>query len=267
MSAIEPEDASTPGEPARCDSVADVARLSSAPVHQPAAHIGGSEAKDPGAGAAFSELRWVGQVKTNTETRTIRITEAQRRRERLLRDPKVRSWYQDSRRKSAVTADVRLRRLGLLCEELGIESPVELAAKDADAIATILGDHADRMLEAGRAPGYVDTVLKMARSWLRHCNPDLKLRPLRVKDADIPVSLLNERVPEGEELRELLASGNPKARVIKALINSGFRPGAIGNYDGTDGLTVGDLPDLQSTPTGFAFSRRPPMGVGRPQLS
>ena len=242
-----------------------VARLKQNPAHMPAAC--GSEAKGPGAGVAFSELRWASTEKTRTESKTIRITEAQSRCERLLREPKVRSWYQDSHRKSAITADVRLRRLGLLCEELGIKSPVELAAKDSDVISTILGDHADRMLEAGHAPGYVTTVLKMARSWLRHCNPDLNLRPLRIKDADIPVTLLNERVPEGEELRELLASGTPKARVIKSLINSGFRPGAIGSYEGTDGLKIGDLPDLESTPTGLAFSRRPSMVVIRPQLS
>jgi len=225
----------------------------------------GSEAKGLNESIAFSELR-SGMEKTKTEIRTIRTTHSQSRRERLLREfPKVRSWYQDTRRKSVITADVRLRRLGLLCEELGI-SPMDLAAKDPDTIADILGDYADRMLEAGHAPGYVDTVLKMARSWLRHCGIKLE-RALKVKDADIPVTLLNERVPEGEELNELLASGTMKARVIKALLASGIRPGAIGNYQGTDGLRLGDLPDLESTPAGIVFRRHPAMVVVRPQLS
>lgn len=188
------------------------------------------------------------------------------KRQRLLDDPDIRRWHQGLGRSSPITADVRLRRLGLLCEQLSM-SPKELIAKDGATITDILDDAVTMMDQKGYAPSYVKSTVTAAKSWLAHFGVQTTRR-IRVRDADIAVTLKDEKVPERDELAELLLLGSLKARSIKQLLaKSGIRPGVVGNYKGTDGLRVGDLPDLALTTSGATFHRRPALVIVRAELS
>lgn len=214
--------------------------------------------------------------KTETEPITRTTPFRKGRHTQLLDNPDIRRWYERLRRSSPVTADVRLRRLGLFCENAHM-SPIELAAKDPRTATDILDDEVTRMLgegyapgpskTIGYAPGYVKSTVTAVKSWLSYWDVSLT-RKIRVPGADDPVTLADEKVPERAELVEILSLGGLKARVIKQLVaKTGIRPQVVGNYSGTDGLKLGDLPDLALSSSKAYFQIHPPMVVVRRPIS
>ena len=52
-------------------------------------------------------------------------------------------------------------------------------------------------------------------------------------------------MPNAEEISEMFnRSSLRESAIISLIAKSGLRPQVIGNYNGTDGLKIGDLPDL-----------------------
>ena len=97
----------------------------------------------------------------------------------------------------------------------------------------------------GYAPDYTQGILKGLKSWLKHNARELK-RDVKIKDLGVPVTLAEETVPEPAQLQEVLSAGTTRAKVSASFIAfSGLRPEVLGNSDGTKGLVLGDLPDLE----------------------
>ena len=188
------------------------------------------------------------------------------RRQALLSDEDIRRWYNNLKRASEITADVRLRRLGKYCEEIRMQ-PKELVEKDPQIVTDILDDKITRMEEQGYASGYINGTVTAVKSWLAHFGIHTTRR-LKIKNAYIATTLQNEKVPEVEELSQMLLRGTIRARTLKQLMaKSGIRPQTIGNYKGTDGLILRDLPDLAITPQGCRFLKHPAMLIVRPSIS
>ena len=58
-------------------------------------------------------------------------------------------------------------------------------------------------------------------------------------------TIANERVPSKEELARIMRKATSRGRVAIAIMAfSGLRPESLGDYEGTDGLRLGDLKDL-----------------------
>ena len=56
---------------------------------------------------------------------------------------------------------------------------------------------------------------------------------------------MDERVPTNEELSKILRKVSPRGRVsISLMAFSGLRPETLGSYERDEGLTLGDLEDL-----------------------
>ncbi|EQD32626.1 integrase/recombinase, partial [mine drainage metagenome] len=71
-------------------------------------------------------------------------------------------------------------------------------------------------------------------------------------------SLARERVPTPEELQKVLENLTSRGRVIGLFLSdSGVRPGVLGSYGGQDGLTLGDLPELELRADSVAFGTTP----------
>ncbi|EQD53020.1 integrase/recombinase, partial [mine drainage metagenome] len=59
-------------------------------------------------------------------------------------------------------------------------------------------------------------------------------------------TLINERVPSKEELSRILKKATSRGKVsISIMAFSGFRSETLGNYEGTDGLRLGDIKELK----------------------
>jgi site-specific recombinase XerC len=185
---------------------------------------------------------------------------------RRLGDPEIRRWYDNLARGSPITADHYLRSMYVFAQKNKIE-PKALPKMAEARLHRALLDFVGAEERRGLAGSSVATYVKAVKSWLEFHGRRVD-RPVRIKDATKTPTLSNERVPTQEELRRVLAIATPQQQAgISFLAFSGLRPEAVGNYLGTDGLRVGDLPDLKVAGSKVAFERTPAMVVVRSELS
>lgn len=184
----------------------------------------------------------------------------------LLDDEDVRRWYENVSRGSKVTADVCFRRLGNFCESHDIV-PRELASMSDREIHNLLMDYVTSAEKKGYAGSYISSTMKALKSWLTYNRREIRVK-IKIKGVDDTPSLKNERVPTRDELRSILLSGDKKARVACILVaHSGLRIKTLGNYEGEDGLRVGDLPEMKVDADSVDFEQIPALVIVRKELS
>jgi integrase len=187
------------------------------------------------------------------------------KRERLS-DPDVRRWYTNLERGSPTTASNYLRSLGGFARRTAL-SFQQIAALSEKNAHQVLLDFVSEEEKRGVAGSSVQTYVKAVRSWFLFHGTKVD-RPIRIRGAEQTPTLRNERVPTQEELRRILLAASRQQRVAVALMAfAGIRPQVLGNYRGTDGLTIGDLPDLTLKGKTAHFRQTPGMVVVRPELS
>ncbi len=212
----------------------------------------------------------VGKKLTYEQRQTItakqhRIT----KKDSLLSNKDIRRWYDNLARSSIVTADVRLRKLSLFCENNKITPMelVELGQKDSRAVADLIEDSITTMEKKHNAPQYIKAIVTAVKSWLHHFDIEVK-RKIRIANADSTPSLVNERVPDETELKELFNRANLRTGAIMALIGkAGLRPEVLGKHDASDGLMIKDLPELNIVLGIARFQVIPPKVIVRKSLS
>lgn len=191
------------------------------------------------------------------------------KRDVMLSDRDVKRWYDNLARGSRNTAEVAMRRLSLFCEQNKV-SPVELVRlgrRSRKALEDLIQDHVTRMEKEKNSPGYIAGVLKGVKSWLSHNEVELKRR-IRVRNADSTPTLSEERVPTRDEMKAILAYGDERVKAAVGLVSqAGLRLESLGSESGTDGLTIGDLPEAVVKDGKVSFKRVPTMVVVRPELS
>ncbi|MDE1767146.1 MAG: hypothetical protein KGI27_12875 [Thaumarchaeota archaeon] len=188
---------------------------------------------------------------------------------RLLEDEDIRRWYENLRRGSKLTADVRLRRLHLFCKQHDT-SPQDLVSSGKEntrKLEDLLHDCVSEMESKGYAPGYIDNTMKAIRSWLSYNYIELK-RKIKIANATIPLTLQNEKIPSKQELKDILNAATRRGRAsISLMAFAGLRPQVLGKDDGSDALRISDITDLVMGQNKMHFKRIPAMILVRPALS
>ncbi len=175
-------------------------------------------------------------------------------------------WYRNVARGSQITADVYLRRLGNLCAGHKT-TPGGLVSMTAEERRDFLADLVSEMEDAGRAGTYIMSSLRALKSWLAFNGLAVQHR-IKVRQAYATPTLEKERVPTPEELRRIFLAASPRERCAAVLMaHAGLRPEALGNYLGTDGLRLGDLPELRVKGRHTTFDTVPTPVVVRASLS
>ena len=183
----------------------------------------------------------------------------------LLEDDDVRRWYENTGRGSPASAEISLRNLGNFCQNNHI-TPKQLASKSVPEIEDFLMDYVS-VAQKKHAGSYIHNTIKIVKSWLAHNGIQLR-RKIKITGAHATPTLKNERTPTGEELKRIFLSGSKQARAACALIaHAGLRLETLGFYTGSDGLVIGDLPELRVKENEVSFEKIPTMIVVRWNLS
>ena len=191
---------------------------------------------------------------------------AKRKFDRIEITPELKRWYNSSKRGSEITADVNLRRLEAFCSIVKIDPHGMLEMPDKE-LTDLIDDFVTKMENNKFTPNYISSILKGVKSWLAYNNKSLT-RKIKVSDAGIPKTLKNETVPTQEELKRIFQAGDPRERACSILMaHSGLRPESIGDYKGDDGLTVGDIPEMEITNGEVKFTKIPAIVNVRGEIS
>jgi hypothetical protein len=184
----------------------------------------------------------------------------------LLKDKELRRWYDNVARGSVITADIYLRRLGGFCKDFN-QTPKGLLKMKEKELYNLLLDAISDLEQKGHAGSYQQSILKAVRSWLNF-NGKTITRKIKIKGAYETPSLAKERVPTQPELKKIFLAGNNQQRAACSLLaHSGLRIQVLGNYKGTGGLKLGDLPGLKVQDKSIEFEQIPLQIVVRPGLS
>ncbi|WP_157926501.1 hypothetical protein [Candidatus Nitrosotalea okcheonensis] len=212
----------------------------------------------------------VGKKLTHEQNQTITAKQNKiTKKDNLLSNKDIRRWYDNLARSSIVTADVRLRKLSLFCEN-NKTTPfeiVKLGQRDSRAVADLIEDSITTMEKQHKAPQYIKAIVTSVKSWLHHFDIEVK-RKIKIANADSTPSLANERVPDDIELKELFNRASLRTGAIMALIGkAGLRPEVLGKHDASDGLMIKDLPELDIVLGIARFQVVPPKVIVRKTLS
>jgi hypothetical protein len=178
-------------------------------------------------------------------------------------------WLRNVRRGSPVHAEIVRRQLGRLCELLSTtpEGMVKQAKNNKKGFQDSLEDLVAQLEAEGKSPGYIIGLLKAVRSWLRY-NDVALMRGIKVSNRNATPTIENEQVPTQAELARILRTSPPRIRLAEALMAfADLRPESIGNFDGTDGLTLKDFPELRIDDRQATFEKIPTMVAVRSSLS
>jgi len=185
---------------------------------------------------------------------------------RLLVDKDIARWYDNLAEGSKVTPKVYLRQLDNFCRQMKT-TPKELLTKNEGELHAMIIDFISSWKKAGHAGSYTHGMVKSVKSWLAHNGIRIN-RPIKIRGSQETPTLRNECVPTQEELHKILLAADPRDRVSCILMaHSGLRIEVIGNADGTDGLRLGDLPDLKISGGKVEFESVPIRLIVRPDLS
>ncbi|MGA9838888.1 MAG: hypothetical protein WBF81_02555 [Thermoplasmata archaeon] len=170
--------------------------------------------------------------------------------------PEVRTWASELSLRSKLTSESRVRTLGRFCADSGL-GPLELARRataDPAAFRALLSEYAAAQKNRHRTAIYIRKVFDVLRAWLEYRGVAFTGFPkLGARTGE---TLEHEAVPTPDDLRRLLGALSPRGRLCALLMaHAGLRPGVLGNVDGTDGLRLGDIPELDLAK--LEFSRIP----------
>lgn len=210
----------------------------------------------------------------------------------VLEDREVRRWHDKLALTRTGTADERARILYRYCRALKT-TPAAIAdrAKDQnggrravqdqlqDFVTLLHGPHmpsdhgeddgddrARARCRRGHSPGYAENFVKAVKSWCDH--NEVALRRIAIGDTDATPSVEDEVLLTPEQLRGVLAAASPRGRVVLSLVAfAGLRPESIGLHDASDGLVIGDLPDVKLEDGSVRIGRTPLQVVVRRDLS
>ncbi len=185
----------------------------------------------------------------------------------MLEDRQVRRWFDNLKAKSVLTATVYLRSLGHYCELNRTTPERMLSAAKKKGFQDSFMDFVRKLEKEGKAGSYIARFKKVVLSWVRFNGIDLKLK-VNIANEYLTPTIDDERVPTREELGRVLRKASSRGRVAIAMMAfSGLRPETLGNYEGTEGLKLGDLNELSHDGGKPDFERIPSIVAVKPSLS
>ena len=169
----------------------------------------------------------------------------QPKHKRLLEIAEIKRWWENNRARSPLSADVLLRNLGLYCEINGTSPEGILKDAESGDLKRQFSDFIRKMEREGKAGSYMVKFKHAIRNWLNFNNITASFNGIYISGEYENPTLKDERVPNKDELSRIIRKATSRGRVaIVIMAYSGLRPESLGNYEGTDGVRLGDISSL-----------------------
>jgi integrase len=111
----------------------------------------------------------------------------------------------------------------------------------------------------------ITSYVKALKSWVRFNGKRLDEK---VNVPESEARYADEVVPRPEEVQALFDHSSSRVKVAASLMAfSGLRPGSLGTADGSDGLKVGDLPEMEVKDGKVTYTKVPTLIVVRKKIS
>ena len=180
--------------------------------------------------------------------------------------PDRRRWYANVAQGSRATADVYARRLAAFCRRMKTE-PEALVEMEDKPFRDLVLDFVTVETGLHRTGSYIHSTVKAVNSWRKHHGRP-SVSGVNIRGRDAAPTLSEEVAPSPAQVRSVLARAPLRNRVICSLMAySGVRPEVVGNYLGDDGLTLGDLPELDLSGDEPRFRKVPTAVIVREAIS
>ena len=187
----------------------------------------------------------------------------------LEKDDDFRRWYDNIIRGSINTGNLYARTLYRLSKKLEItpSQMIEHARDNQRRFEDTVLDFVTKLVNEGKAPSYIDSYLKILKSWLEY-NEITLIRKIKVGNLHRTPTIENERIPTKDELKQILNYAKARGKCsISLMAFSGLRPESLAYSTGLDGLEIRDLPEVEIKDTQVIFAKIPTMVVVRPEIS
>ena len=184
----------------------------------------------------------------------------------LLQDKNLREWRDNIARGHESTASVYFRSLCRFCV-FNEMKPADLIKMKPEKRDSLILSYVDKRAKSGMSGSFIESELKSVKSWLSWNSISI-VKKIKIPGSNRRPSLKNETIPGQDELKKILNSADSRERVAISLVAfSGIRPEVLGDYTGTDGLTIGDLPELELKDGTVSFAKTPAIVRVREELS
>lgn len=171
--------------------------------------------------------------------------------------------------RSKVTADTYIRNFGLWLEYLNLDPDglIDMAKNHFEEFRGKVADKIRELEAKGVMGSSISTSTKPMISFLKYKNVVVRLG-INIRNENRNLKAESEVIPSPEELSRVLRMATLRERVaISLMAFSGLRPEVLGNIDGTDGLTLKDIPDLKIINGKVEFANMPVRIIVRHELS
>lgn len=167
-----------------------------------------------------------------------------KKHQEFYENEQINRWYLNMRARSPISADIWRRNLALYCELNDVTPEMIIEQAKDNSLKAHFQDFVIKMIDDGKKGAYVGKFKHTIGSWLSFNDIDYKIR-INIPNENINETTENERVPTSDELARVLRKATSRGRVsISLMAFSGFRPEVLGSYEGSDGLMLGDIEDL-----------------------
>ena len=184
----------------------------------------------------------------------------------FLQDKNLKEWYDNIARGHESTASVYFRSLCRFCVFNKLK-PADLIKMKPQKRDSLILSYVDKRVKEGMSGSFIESELKAVKSWLSWNSISIT-KKIKIPGANRRPSLKNETVPSQDDLKKILNAADTRERVAISLVAfSGLRLEVVGDYTGTDGLTIGDFPEMEIKDGTVSFSKTPTLVQVREELS
>jgi integrase len=176
----------------------------------------------------------------------------------LRKNENVMRWYRNLEQGAKITADVYIRTLGLYCKENRTDPLKIVEDARSGKLRIEFMDFVHRQIGEGKAGSYILRFKKIISSWVKFNSLEAHLAEVKIRGSNVSPTVMNERVPQKDELKRILRMATTRAKAIIGLLAfSGLRPESLGNYDGSDAIRIRDVEGLSINGDHVEFSSNP----------